>query len=110
MTEAGDLRERVRFERRITTGDDGYGNVRQDWMLMTRVAARIAPMRGSEEVLANRLQGIQSYEITVRASKVTLGLLPSDRAIDERHGTVFNITAVDNPDEKRQWLRLTAQE
>lgn len=107
---AGELRERVRFERRKQTGDDGYGNVQYAWLKVAGpMGARIEPGGGNaESVLADQLAAIGTYKITVHWSNETSGLDEGDRVIDERSGAIFNIRSVTNPDERRRFLSVIA--
>lgn len=87
---AGELRERVRFERRVTVSD-GYGNEQGDWIQELTVAARIQPLRGSESVMAARLQGVQPVLIVVRASSASRAIKTDWRAVDARSGVAYAI-------------------
>jgi head-tail adaptor len=109
MPIGGDLRERLRFERRTIGADDGYGNVSQTWALLYGpVAARIEPQAGSEEVLSERPTGIQPVAITIRWSPAAARLEPQDRAVDQRSGRTFNVIAVANEDQRRGYLNIVA--
>lgn len=108
-TGAGQLRERIRFERRKTIPDDTYGNVREVWERIGRAFARIEPMRGSETVLAQALEGVGLYRITVRYCSLTAALLTSDRAVNERTGQEYGLMTIENPDEHRAYIRMFAQ-
>lgn len=108
---AGQLRERVRFERRGTSADDGYGNEIAAWATLDTVAAQIRPMGGSESVISAKLEGRSPVEIVVRWS-AALGsgadkLTTDDRVVDARAGTVFNIRAIENRDQRRKYLTIT---
>lgn len=102
---AGELRERVAFDRRPTV-DDGYGNVEGEWVEQFTVWARVRPLRGSETVIAERLAGVQPATITVRRSSDTAQIAVGWRARDTRTGTVYDITAIANPDERGAYLEL----
>lgn len=108
MPSAGQLKDRVTFQRRGTV-DDGYGNeVSGPWEDVFTVSANIAPARGREEVLAQRLQGVRPVEITVRWSSDTVKIQPEWRAINARSpDQVFNIHDIRDPDGKRAWNILT---
>lgn len=107
MTRAGDLRERIIFEKRETGEDDGYGNVEDQWKIQFVVWANVAPKFGGEAVQAARLSGIQPYNITVRSSSDTRLIAVEWRARHERDGTIYNIRSITNPDQKNQYLELT---
>jgi head-tail adaptor len=106
---AGELREMVRFDRRATIPDDGYGNTSGAWEPFAGPCpARIAPAAGSEDVLAERLQGLQPVEITVRYSRQTAALGTQDRAVDVRSGRTYSISSVNNGDERLAYLTILA--
>jgi SPP1 family predicted phage head-tail adaptor len=106
---AGELRERIRFDRRLIAGDDGYGNVIYAWQTIAGpLAARIDPGRGSEAVLAQRITGIAVYDIKVRWCAAARAIETQDRAVNERTGEEYNVTAVTNDDETRHYMNITA--
>lgn len=110
---AGQLRERVYFERR-EDADDGYGTEEGTFARLYpavsgSVAAEIMPVRGREQVLAARLTGTTVYEITVRWCTALAGLKEDDRCVNDRTGEIYNIRAIVNPDMKRRWLALTCE-
>lgn len=105
---AGELRERVAFDRRDVV-DDGYGNtVSGDWREQFVVWARIRPLKGGEGVQAARLAGSQPVVIRVRLSSSTKQISADWRARDARMGTLFNITSMANMDEKGAYLDILA--
>lgn len=100
---AGELRERVAFERR-GEADDGAGNVEADWQQVGgAVAARIKFETYGETVTAQRLEGRQPARIMVRASAATRMVTTDWRIRDARSGRTFNITAV-TPGERRDQI------
>lgn len=99
MISAGELRDRVAFDAE-TTGDDGYGNTVTGYAEQFIVSAKIRYLRGSEPVIAQRLQGVQPVVITVRASDDTNGIAPSWRVRDVRGAAVFNIRSVTPSDDR----------
>ena len=106
---AGQLREKVAFDRR-SQEEDGFGNFRTTWSgLVPAIAARIQPLRGSEEVQAQRLQGVQPYLVKVRRCAATLGVKTSDRVRNLRTGAVYDIRTV-TPDEAREYVDLICVE
>ena len=108
----GDLRERVRVEKkiRVPTGD-GAGNYEDGWQtLIDGRSARIAPTRGGEQVLAGRLAGVESYDIWVRKDAETRMITVGDRIVDTRdEARIFNIRWIGNLDERGRFLLLQAQ-
>lgn len=89
---AGDLRQKVSFQRRPTT-DDGYGNVDGDWAdLDIERWASLTPTKGGESVQAGRLAGAASWDLWVRNDSGTRTVATGDRVVDERDPTrTFNI-------------------
>lgn len=105
---AGELRERLRFERRTVAGDDGYGNTIYAWKKIFEAPARVRPMREDENVAQQRLAGVINFEITVRWHEAAADLMAADRAVDMRTGKLFNITQAINADEHRRYLSIVA--
>jgi SPP1 family predicted phage head-tail adaptor len=104
------MEERVRFERRQASGDDGYGNTIYDWQSVAGpMAARIKPARGDEEILAQRLAGTAVYEIIVRWCAAAAAIISGDRCVNERSGTIYNIKTIQNMDERRRYFTLTVE-
>jgi len=61
----GQLRESVTLQN-YTEVDDGAGNWFGEWFDVATVPARIQSLKGSEEVLASRLTGVQPIVVTIR--------------------------------------------
>jgi hypothetical protein len=80
-----ELRDRVRFERRGAPIDDGYGNTHADWI---RVGGdrlvRLAPVRGGEQVQADRLAGISAWILDAQADAMIRDVDESYRVVDAR--------------------------
>lgn len=104
---AGDLRERVHFQSRAAV-DDGYGNSRGEWVTRFTEPAAMKPLRGGEEVMAARLQGVQPYVVTVRQSSRTRQVASDWRLVDARDPSrVFAVASPpSDPDGRRQWLDI----
>jgi SPP1 family predicted phage head-tail adaptor len=108
MPSAGQLRDRITFQKRGTVTDELFNEQTGPWEDVFTVSANIAPTRGREEVLAQRLHGVRPVEITVRWSSQTQAVQPSWRLIDARHPEhVYNIHDIRDPDGKRAWNILT---
>ena len=135
----GDLRDRVRVERRVRLsetdsetwdqeaeswqetqddwltgggGGDGAGNYQSAWRaLISNRSAKIEPTRaGGEEVIAGRLTGISAYDIWLRRDSETSKIAPGDRIIDARdESRIFNIRWIGNLDGRGQFLLLQCQ-
>ena len=102
---AGKLRERVRFDRRAAQSD-GMGNQAGAWStLVSARAAQLTPQRGGEQVIANRLQGVDNFDLVVRYDSVTSAVTTDDRVVDLRNpNRVFNILWIGNLDERKRYL------
>ena len=104
----GVLRERVAFQRR-TGASDGAGNTvatfdASDPICVVR--ARLRPINGREEVLAQKLQGTLSFELVVRYCAATASVTESCRAVNVRTGDTYDIKTIQNPDERKQYLSM----
>lgn len=104
---AGDLRQRVYFQRRAPGADD-LGNAVDEWRdLRISRACSLLPTRGGEQVQAGRVAGLSSWDCWVRYDHETRGLKASDRAVDERDPTqTFNVDFIGDMDGDRQWLLI----
>ena len=115
MAFAGAMRERVRFERRVTSVD-GYGNEQGAWSPLLTVWAKVAPKptgRG-EEVQAGRLAGAALYSVIVRSSAASRGVAAGDRAVIVNSGSlpsgaVLNVRFVGDMDARKDVLTLDAE-
>ena len=107
-TIGGDLREVVRFQTRTET-DDGYGNqVSGEWTAQFTRWCDVRPLRGTEEVVASRLQGIQPVRIVVYSDTETRTITPEWRAVDTRGGQVYAIKSIVDEERLSQYLTLDA--
>jgi hypothetical protein len=102
----GLLRGRVHFQSRTMEPDPWGGDPRPgDFATVFTCAAEFIPLRGSEAVIASRLQGIQPYVVRVRQSAATRAVGVDWRIVDAR--------APQPPDKKARvfaWLDLLVQE
>lgn len=109
-TTAGSLRDRLQFESQKRVAD-GAGNFRSDeWEVQFVEKAEVKARVGGEAVIAERLQGRQPIEITVRYAFNTTRIETDWRAVDCRTGTVYQIKSppVDR-ERRRQWLTMAAE-
>ncbi len=108
---AGDLRQRVYFQRR-GEGTDAYGNPVTGWAdLNISRACSLLPTRGGEHVQAGRVAGISSWDCWVRNDIGTRSLSTGDRAVNERdESQTFNIAFLGDMDGDRQWLLIQMTE
>jgi len=96
-TGSGPLREVLVAQAREQV-DDGYGNSEGAWVGATQHSACVEARRGSEAVVAGRLQGVVTYIVTTRYSAAAAAVTPGWRFVDARSGQVYAIrTAVPRP-------------
>lgn len=91
---AGELRERVHLQKR-GAADDGFGgDAGGAFKTQVTVWARLMPLRGGEAVLQGRLQGQQTYVLTIRQSSETRQITSGWRIVDARNeARIFAITS-----------------
>ena len=93
-TPSGRRVERFRFEAR-TQVSDGMGNTEGGWAtLYGPVWVRMTPMRGSEQVLAQRLSNVAVFTLYILPSTAAKALTSACRAVNDRTGDVFDITDI----------------
>lgn len=122
---AGTLRGRVHFQKRTSEPDPWGGDPREgDFATVFTCAAEFIAMRGSETVIASRLQGIQPYIVRVRQSADTRAVDETWRIVDARApqptqppdppaigARVFAIKAPPtDPNQKRAWLDFLVEQ
>lgn len=96
MPAAGDLRNRVRFEKR---GLDANGDALGAWEEHCTVWTHVKWLRGSEAAIAGRLEGRQPVALVIRASTQAREITTGFRAVavsgrDTTPGAKLNIKAV----------------
>lgn len=110
---AGALRDWLEFQSRGMV-DDGFGNQVPGGPFETQftVWAGMRPLRGSEAVMAARLDGRQPYVVTVRNTTQTRGVTVAWQLVDARNANrVFAITSPPaDPDGKNAWLEFIVTE
>ena len=119
MIAPGALRESITFERppnpaASQSESDGMGGAAVTALAPSGFIAvpggpfraRIRPVNGRAEVLAQKLSGVQPFEILLRYCAATAAVVPNWRAINTLTGVAYRVTAVQNPDERSMWLSL----
>jgi head-tail adaptor len=98
--QAGELRDRVGFYKRLPQGD-GAGNTEAGYAATADfvVSGRIEPRLGGETVLAGRLTGTNLVNITVRQSIQMKTIDTAWKAHDERRGIDYNIRSIIDPNQ-----------
>lgn len=98
------MRLRVTIEQQQLVGDTGGGYTRS-WQSFASIWAHIAPVRGQERLSGLQLAGSITHRITLRYLS---GVTPAMRLV---YGSrLFNIRAVMNPDERKEYLVLLCEE
>lgn len=105
MPGAGEMRDRVTFQKR---GPDENGDPLGPWIDRFSVAAQIVYLKGTEPVMAQRLQGVQPAVIVVREGANARMITTAWRAEDARTGVGYNITSV-SPSKSRGFIDILAQ-
>lgn len=101
---AGELRDRFAFDVREDLSNnsppgDGAGNMEGPWEEQFTVWAKLHYLRGSETVMASRLQSQQPAILTIRASSQSRLITTEWRCRNTRNSDVFNIREVtEHPD------------
>lgn len=82
MLSAGQRNHRVRFERRVPGGDDGYGNpLPESWTAQATVWAGFRPKFGREQLEAGRLESSMQGTLTVLSSAATRVIAADSRVV-----------------------------
>lgn len=105
--EANSLRDRVAFDKREGV-DDGMGNYKGVFVEQFSVRAELHAMRGSEAVIAGRLEGKNTFGVYVRSSLNTRQITADWQMRDKRRGTAYAIRTVDAVTDPA-WVYLTVE-
>lgn len=106
---AGQLFERVAFDKRDIV-DDGYGNpIAGDWREQFQQQAKFTQIRASETVMAGRLESRSVIIIEVRISADTKRIETDWQARDVRRGIAYNIREIHPPGASRASLEILAE-
>lgn len=104
---AGDLIERVGFERPVS-GADGAGGVQDGFQEWYSCRAQYIHLRGGESVMAGRLEGRHPLVMRIRASSTAREITTEWQVRDKRSGKVFNIRDI-TPSDDRLWLDVLVE-
>lgn len=117
LPSSGSLRGRVHLQKRSTEPDPWGGPDREgDFATVATVACEFVALKGGEQVIASRLQGVQPYIVKVRQSTTTRAVDETWRLVDARpiagqSARVFAIKAPPtDPDQKRAWLEILVEQ
>ena len=103
MLAAGRLNRRITI-RRATQAQDDKGGYIESWMTVASVWAEVLGIDGREAVIAQALQGVSYFKITVRWRP---GIQASDQILLD-DGRTLNIRSVADPTGRRVMLVLLA--
>lgn len=110
MLNAGRLWHWLQFETRAEPVDDGYGNtVAGVWIEQFTVHAGVQFLRGTEQVMAARLEGRMPVVLSVRASRNARRITHEWRARDLRTGAIYEIKEPPRPSDDRAFLEMLAE-
>jgi SPP1 family predicted phage head-tail adaptor len=104
--QAGKLRDRVTFQSRRDE-PDGFGNVVSTWAGDFSRWCNVRYLRGSETVIAARLEGRQPVIITVRKDPQTDLVEPGMRCMV--NGRTYNIREYPRPSDDRMMYEFLAE-
>ena len=104
---AGQLIERIAFFKREEV-DDGYGNTVGAWVEQFQHQAKFIQIRGSETVMAGRLESHSTLIMQVRVCADTMQIGTDWKATDVRRDVDYNIRDIAE-DRSRAILDLLAE-
>jgi head-tail adaptor len=111
--QAGNLRQKIRFEQLGAPVSDGAGNQIKPWETLCE---RYAEVKGvavtnasAESIIQGRLTGTAFMTIVVRHDAKTIQISPDDRAVSVSDGVVFNIRSALDLDGDKRWITIDAQ-
>ncbi len=107
MSGAGELRSRFAFLSVETVTDD-LGTRRGAPAVQFTVWGRLTALRGTEEVMASRLQSRQPCILRVRQSDQTRAVT-ADWQVRDDAGTLYAIRTVTDPDQRRAWFDILVE-
>jgi head-tail adaptor len=108
-TRAGQLHERVEFQRRAYVSD-GYGNEQANFETVFETRAGFNLMRGSESVIASRLTGVQPMTVTLRSTVNARSVRPDWRMVDVSTGKLYAIQSVMQDFDDKSWVDMIVTE
>lgn len=101
------LIESVAFDKLVSV-PDGYGGTETTWEEQFACRANFRYLRGSEKVIAARLEGVQPVVVTIRQQDASEVVTPDWRMRDVRRGTVYAVRTI-IPSDDRRWFELTVE-
>lgn len=105
------MRDRVTFQRRAVA-DDGAGNAGRTgpWSDEFTCRAEIVPLKGSEQVIAARLSGVQPATIRVRYTARTAAITSEWRVYETlRPDVVYDIETAADMERRRALVTMVCK-
>jgi len=104
---AGDLRQRVQIQRRMSV-DDGMGGLIGTWsVLIASRRASLLPVQGTEVVVNGRIERQDKWRCWIYYDTLTAQISTADKLIDARRpDREFNIRFIGDMDGTISWLYL----
>lgn len=103
--DAGRLRHRITI-RRETNIPDGDGGFDRAWTTLAhRISAEVVNLNGREALLGNILQGVSTFQITIR---YRTDIQPADQLIWHDGERELNVHNAEDRKGTRQWLVVQA--
>jgi head-tail adaptor len=110
MSGAGKLQHRLQFSVRSAPVEDGFGNtIAGEFIPQFEAWCGLTFLKGSETVLASRLEGRSPVVITMRSSINARRITHEWRATNLKTGVVFEIKEQPRPTEDRAYLEMLAE-
>ena len=100
---SGDLRQLVTIRRSVET-QNAKGGYDTSWSTVATPRAKVEGLDGRESMLAQALQGVSSYKVTIRWRA---GIKASDQLV-LADGSELNIRSAVDPDDRKRWLVMLA--
>jgi SPP1 family predicted phage head-tail adaptor len=102
MEAAGALRDRITIRRRVESRD-ATGGLDRTWTTLAEIWAQVISINGREEMIGNVLQGISTFQVTIRYRN---DLKASDQIL--WNGRELNVLAAEDREGRRRWTVIHA--
>lgn len=107
---AGLFIHRLQFEARAEPSNDGYGNtIAGAWTMQFETRCGLTFLKGSETVIASRLEARSPVIIALRNSSNARQVTHEWRAVDVRTGAIYHIKERPRPSDDRSMLEMMAE-
>ncbi len=100
---AGNLRDRVTFERRVCVPDGAGGDI-CTWEPVFKTVGELQMSKGKEVVRAGQIEASATGILSIRYSHAAADLRESDMAVID--GEIYNIRSIHDPERRKRRLEL----